>query len=142
MNFPWLEIRKNQAYPVFTGATSDQKNPWLNPSDAAPQGQINAYFRWKNVEDSSAAFSMQVWLAKPDAKNGVPETAPREATADVTFRRLQGFKASPDEDCRWALLRDGKQVASGIIRPDAAGLLTISKVAITAEPVTMQLSIK
>lgn len=47
--YPWLDIRKNEAYPVFTHATSDQQSPWLNaPADFDDSGQTNAYFRWKN----------------------------------------------------------------------------------------------
>jgi len=43
-----MEIRKNEAYPVFTRASTDQRPPWSNPPGKTDEsGQINGYFRWK-----------------------------------------------------------------------------------------------
>jgi hypothetical protein len=60
--YPWLSIRRDEAYPVFTDATSDQHYPGLYSKDDDQEGQINAYFRWKNVRDEPAQFRMDLWL--------------------------------------------------------------------------------
>jgi hypothetical protein len=136
--FPWWEIQKNQAYPVFTSATSDQKPPWLYPDGGDKQGQMNAYFRWKNLEDTTKALAMQIWMEQFADKNAVP----KESTADITLRRLQQFKVAAGKTCSWTLVRKGKSVAAGTIQPDIAGLLTVPKVTITDIPAEMRLEVK
>ncbi|HEY3378415.1 MAG TPA: PHB depolymerase family esterase [Armatimonadota bacterium] len=131
--FPWLEIRKNEAYPVFTNATSDQRAPWLNaPTACDESGQINAYFRWKTQRDTPSRITMRLWLAHPVVKN--PPLMPETSTADITFRRLQRFKVQSGADYDWQCVRDGQPVASGHITPDAANLLTIPQVTVTTIP--------
>jgi hypothetical protein len=125
LEFPWMEIRKNAAYPVFTNASSDQHPPWP-ATDAAfdESGQINAYFRWKSLVDEPSKFKMQVWAAHPSM----------ESTVDVTFRRLQRFRIRAGEKYAWRMVRKGKLIASGTVEPDAAGLVTIPRVVLTAVP--------
>jgi hypothetical protein len=136
--FPWLEIRRNEAYPVFTRASCDQHCPWLNaPAEYDNTGQINAYFRWKNREDSGAQFAVDLWIAHPTVKD--PPPMPNTAQADVTLRRLQQFKVQPGRSYRWDLSRDGKSTASGDAKPDAVGLLTVPHVALTMAPTTLSL---
>lgn len=95
--YPWREIRKNSAYPVFTNASSDQRAPWLGTSsDFDESGQMNAYLRWKDQQDKPTRFSMQLWVAHPTVENP-PATMPDAATADVTLRRLQHFKVQPEK---------------------------------------------
>ena len=137
--FPWLEIRKNEAYPVFTHASCDQRSPWLGaPAEFDEAGQSNAYFRWKAQQDTPSSFAMQLWLAHPEVK--MPLTMPETATADVTPRRFQQFKVQPGKSYMWSLARDGKVTASGKVQPDAAGLLTIPQLTLTTTPA--ELSIK
>jgi poly(3-hydroxybutyrate) depolymerase len=132
--YPWFEIRRNEAYPVFTNASSDQRSPWLgNPGNFDESGQLNAWFRWKNQSDTSSAFSMQLWLAHPAVDNP-PASMPGESTADVTFRRLQQFKVASGVSYTWQWVRDGKLIASGKITPDAANLLTIPRLTVTTTP--------
>jgi len=122
--YPWLEIRKNEAYPVFTRASCDQRCPWLNaPADYDGSGQMNAYFRWKNKEDAPSSFTMELWIAHPTVKDppGMPDTA----TADITLRRLQQFKIQPGRSYGWQMIRDGRVVASGSCNAGEGGLLTI-----------------
>jgi hypothetical protein len=152
--YPWLEIRKDQAYPVFTRASTDQRSPWFDPrsaglgaaakidasasaksdagapaeSDAA--GQINAWFRWKGQRDTPTDFAMQLWIAHPALKNPLP-AMPQAATADVTLRRLKQFKVEPGVSYAWQLTQSGRPIASGKASPDVAGLLTIPQVALT-----------
>jgi poly(3-hydroxybutyrate) depolymerase len=133
---PWMEIRKNQAYPVFIRASSDQRAPWLNkPGEFDDSGQINAYFRWKVVNDTPNEFAMRLWLAHPAA--GAP--SPKESTADVTLRRLQQFRVAQGRSFLWQLVRKDKPVASGVIQPDAAGLLTVPRATIATAPTILYL---
>jgi hypothetical protein len=139
--FPWTEIRKNEAYPVFTHATCDQRCPWLNaPPDYDGAGQMNAYFRWKSVEDTPTRLIMQLWLAQPTITGPAPGQ-PREATADVTLRRLQQLPLRPHTTYTWQLTLAGKVVQSGHVSPDAVNLLTIPHLKITTAPseLTVQL---
>ena len=136
MAFPWLEIRKNEAYPAFTNASSDQLNPWTNKEHADPHGQINAFFRWKNVQDTPTTFTMKLWLSGPTATTSPAATtapAPKEATADVTLRRLQQFKVQPGKAYVWSL-KCSATASAGSVTADAAGLLTIPGVRLSAEP--------
>lgn len=141
MAMPWLEIRKDAAYPVFLGASSDQKPPWLHPKDADERGQLNAFFRWKNVKDEPADFAMRLWIEQPP-KTEPAHPMPKESVADVTFRRLQKFKVPAGKSCVWELIRDGKSVAGGEIQPDAEGLLTIPKVTVTGAVTEVRLTLK
>ncbi|HEY3417803.1 MAG TPA: prolyl oligopeptidase family serine peptidase [Armatimonadota bacterium] len=128
--FPWLEIRKDAAYPVFTNATCDQRAPWRdNPETIDPAGQMNACFRWKNLQDTPTRLKMQLWLT-PDQPT---------ATADITLRRLQHFQVKPGQTYAWTVTQDGKQLAAGTVTPDAANLLTLPQVPITTAPVELTL---
>lgn len=138
--YPWLQIRKNQAYPVFTHASSDQHSPWLgSQADFDDSGQINAYFRWKSRKDTPSSFVIQLWIAHPAVKDQ-PQSMPASATADITLRRLQQFKIRAGQIYVWRLSRDGHVVASGKARPDAMSRLTIPRLTITTIP--MDLSVE
>ena len=142
-SFPWLEIKRNEAYPVFTDASSDNKAPWLSPAGEGTDqpGQINAFFRWKNVVDNSAKFSMELRLLKPDEVKSTMNF-PKDSTADVTLRRVQNFRVSQGQNCNWELVRDGVVAAKGIIQPDAAGLLTIKQLTISQTPAVLTLELR
>jgi hypothetical protein len=150
--FPWLEIRKNEAYAVFTHGTCNENPPWINgPIDPYPAGNLNAYFRWKSLEDTPTSFKMQLWIANPaipgpTAAEGQPAgphvDMPYKATADVTPRRLQQFKVTPGATYAWTISQDGKVIASGDVAPDLANLLTIPKVPLTLAPVELALQAK
>lgn len=136
--YPWLEIRKNEAYPVFTHASSDNRSPWLNaPAEFDSSGQINVYFRWKSQEDTPSHFAMQLWIAHPVVKDA--PGMPNSATADITPRRLQQFKIQPGRSYAWQVSRDGKPIASGTSSPDAENLLTIPQVSLTTAPTELSL---
>jgi poly(3-hydroxybutyrate) depolymerase len=142
--FPYLEVRKNEAYAVFTHATCNDVCPWINgPVEFNINGVMNAYFRWKAVEDTPASFKIQVWIAHPTipgptAAEGQPPgeniTMPDRATADVTPRRLQRFKVTPGSAYTWTATQDGKVVASGSVTPDLANLLTLPKIPLGLGP--------
>ena len=93
-SFDWLSVKKNEAYPVFTNASTNDPLPWPNQLTDKKSGQINAFFRWKNVRDTPDVVEMTLFLVKPaDLKTTF--TIPTEATADVSLRRLQMLKVAP-----------------------------------------------
>lgn len=136
--FPWLRIRKNEAYPVFANASVDNRYPGHKNRTAPDQknGQINAYFRWRNVSDTAKSFVMELRLVKKDELSR-PIDTPREAVADVTLRRLQKFVVLKGKTYQWRVMRGGKVTQSGRAQPDAAGLLTIPKLRITDVPMNL-----
>lgn len=135
-SFPWLEIKQNEAYPVFTDASSDSKAPWLVTEGADATGQINAFFRWKNISDTAAAFSMELRLLAPsDVKSTI--AFPTESTADVTLRRLQKFAVAAGKNCTWEFTRGGATIAKGNVQADANGLITIPRLAISQTPTVL-----
>ena len=140
LQFPWLDIRNSQAYPVFTRATSDQQSPWLNaPADFDDSGQMNAYFRWKDLIDTPEEFSIRIWLAQLD----IPElTEPSSSIADVTLRRLQRFHVQADSRYAWKLTKDAHVVARGTITPGAGTLLTIPDLKLTSEAEELSVTLK
>jgi len=67
-SFDWLSVKKNEAYAVFSNASSNDPLPWpVNLKEKAP-GQINAWFRWKVVEESKEKVSKAVPKAKKTAE--------------------------------------------------------------------------
>lgn len=139
-SFPWLEIKRNEAYPAFTNASTDSKSPWLVPAGEAsdPIGQINAYFRWKTLEDTATSFSMELRLIKQIEVKST-RNFPRESTADVTIRRLQNFRVAANSECDWEQVQDGTVTAKGTIVSDEAGLLTVPRLTISQTPSVLKL---
>lgn len=138
--FPWMSVRKNEAYPVFTNASTDDRIPWPIVGDGAKQtGQRNAYFRWKSIEDSSERIAMRLWLECPETVRNAVKFHDK-SVADVTLRRLQQFKVGANVSYQWKLLCNGNTIGSGTIKPDVAGLLTIPKVPIVASPCELQVT--
>jgi len=130
-SFDWLGVRKNEAYAVFTNASGNSKLPWPdNTSDKSP-GQINAFFRWKNIADTKDKLAMSIFLVSAkDLKTSFE--IPKEETADVSLRRIQNLKARPGEAFKWTF-----GAVSGSVKADASGLITIPSLKITAERVTL-----
>lgn len=131
---PWMEIRKNEAYPVFTHASTDECPPWSKPQGHTDEsGQINGYFLWKSVTDRTSEFAIRLWLERSPTEIACAHF-PKQSVADVTLRRLQQFKVVPNQTYTWKIINGKKQMASGKINPDAAGLLTIPRVIISTDP--------
>ena len=130
-SFDWLSVKKNEAYPVFTNASTNDPLPWPDQLADKKSGQVNAFFRWKNVRDTPDAVEMSLFLVKPSELK-TTFTIPAEATADVSLRRLQTLRVAPGETVRWTF-----GTASGEVQADAAGCVTIPRLKITAEPATL-----
>lgn len=130
-SFDWLSVRKNEAYPAFTGASTDDPLPWPDNLADKRSGQVNAFFRWKNVSDTADAVEMKLFLVKAsDLKTSF--TVPTEATADVSLRRLQRLKVAPGAAVSWTF-----GTARGEGSADPQGCVTIPGLKITAEPTTL-----
>jgi hypothetical protein len=151
--FPWRSIRKDEAYAVFTNASTDDEYPgFLVPKEGEPggwkfgnslkgkfgQGQIGALFRWKNLIDTAQAFEMELKMVTKEEVKG-KEALPASATAEVSLRRLQSFKLGSKKGA-WTLKQGGKTLASGTVGLDADGLLTIGKIPLSTEPAVLSIS--
>lgn len=136
--FPWLSIRRDQAYPAFTNSSTDQKYPGLH-SDAPDQnGQINAYFRWTVLDDQPNRFAIELRLVRKQELTGDAQI-PAEVIADVTPRRLQQFRIQPSQTLRWTLDQAGQSIGSGTVTADGRALVTIPRVKVAAKPVVLHL---
>ncbi len=133
--FDWLAVRRNEAYPVFTNASSDSEIPWPERESASEPGQVNAFFRWNNLTDMPENFQTSLFLIDAQTLGSILFTAPTEATADVSLRRLQQFSILPNEEICWTF---GEQ--TGIICADTTGVITIPTLNITTQPQTLTLS--
>lgn len=134
LEYPWLDFVKNQAYPVFTNATTNQKYPgFMNKQAPDQKGQINAYFRWKNITDQAKRFEIQLrMVTKKELKKSVD--TPASAIADVTLRRLQNFKVNQSAKYKWSMIQGKSILQTGEVSPDKQGLITIKGVKIQAQP--------
>ncbi len=130
-SFDWLSVKRNEAYPVFTNASTNDPLPWPNQLADKKPGQINAYFRWKDVRDTPNTAAMSLFLTAP-AELKTRFTVPAEAMADVSLRRLQMLRVAPGETVSWSF-----GAASGKVQADATGCITIERLKITAEPATL-----
>jgi poly(3-hydroxybutyrate) depolymerase len=130
-SFDWLGVKKNEAYPVFTNASTNDPLPWPDRLTDKKPGQVNAFFRWKNLSDTADVVEMKLFLVRAaDLKTSF--TVPTEATADVSLRRVQKLKASPGAPMFWTFGR-----AKGEARADAQGCVTFPGLKITADPTTL-----
>ncbi|RLT11029.1 MAG: hypothetical protein DWI21_03205 [Planctomycetota bacterium] len=100
----------------------------MNSSDA---GQVNAFFRWKNISDSAEKVEMSLCLVS-SSELKTQFKIPKEATADVSLRRLQSFRLKPGEAFHWTF-----GSAKGEGKADSQGLVTIPALKMRAEPATL-----
>ena len=130
-SFDWLNVKKNEAYAVFTNASCNSKLPWPDNTKEKAPGQINAFFRWKNIADTKDKLAMSIFLVSAeDLKTSFK--IPKTATADISPRRIQNLKVKPGEAFKWTF---GE--AKGSVKADPAGLITIPGLKITAAPATL-----
>lgn len=132
-SFDWLSVKKNEAYPVFTNGNSNDKLPWPDVKNEKPQvsGQINAFYRWKNIVDTKGKLEMSLYLVGPEELK-TKFKIPGESTADVSLRRIQGVPIKPGESFQWAF---GTQKGQG--KADTNGLITIPGLKIRSQAATL-----
>ena len=130
-SFDWLSVKKNEAYPVFTNASTNDPLPWPDQLTDKKSGQVNAFFRWTLLRDTPEAIEMSLFLVKPaDLKTTF--TIPADATADVSLRRLQQLRIAPGETVQWTF-----GTAKGDVQADNTGCVTIPKLKITSQAATL-----
>lgn len=133
-SFDWLAVRKNEPYVAFTNASGNSPLPWPDDLKNPAAGQVNAFFRWKNITDTETKAELSLFLASAaDLKTRF--TIPKEANADVTLRRLQHFKLTPGASFKWTF-----GAAKGEGKADTQGLITIPGLTLTKDPVILGLS--
>lgn len=140
LEFPWLSIRRNEAYPAFTQASTDSTYPGFQGKGPDQIGQINAYFRWENLEDTATTFAMALRLVGTLELSLITRVPSPQITADVTPRRLQRFRVEPGRRYAYTFVREGKTVSSGTVVADDAGLLTVPKLSIAVAPATLTIA--
>ena len=133
-SFDWLEVRKNESYPVFTNSSTNDKLPWPGDVKNKASGQINAFFRWKNLNDTADKLEISLFLLTPQLLETTFDI-PGSSTADVSLRRIQNLQIKPGETFKWSF---GKAKGEG--RAGEDGLLSIAGLKITARATTLALS--
>ncbi|MDP6524558.1 MAG: hypothetical protein QGI24_07290 [Kiritimatiellia bacterium] len=127
-SFDWLNVKKNEAYAVFTNASCNEKLPWPdNVGEKAP-GQVNAFFRWKVVGDTKDKLQMSLFLTSSSELKTTFEI-PGEATVDVSLRRIQNMRVKPGDALKWTF-----GGAKGTVKADAEGVITIPSLKIATKP--------
>ncbi len=121
--------------PTRCSPTPRPTTPCPDRLSEKKSGQINAFFRWKNENDRADALETTLFLVTP-AELKTSFTIPAQATADVSVRRLQKFHPTPGSVVQWKF-----GSATGEVKTDATGLLTIPGLKITAVPTTLSLRI-
>jgi hypothetical protein len=119
---------------AFTNASGNSPLPWPDDLKNPAAGQVNAFFRWKNITDTETKAELSLFLVSTaDLKTRF--TIPKEANTDVTLRRLQHFKLTPGASFKWTF-----GAAKGEGKADAQGLITIPGLSLTKDPVVLGLS--
>jgi len=143
VNFPWLSIRRNQAYPVFTNASSNDKYPGYMSREPDQKGQVNAYFRWSVLEDTADRFVIELRLVnRLQFVEGIlaPDELERlrqPITTDVTLRRLRDFYVAAGKQYQWTIESEGRIMATGQVTPNSKGLLIFNNIKIGLLPIRL-----
>ncbi len=156
--FDWFSIRKNEAYPAFTNAGSDDVLPWpfsvwvpetasfsgwkgdivsaeMRVAERAKAcGQVNAFFRWRVLSDTDDGLSMELRVASAAELKTRHFTPPEWTDADVTIRRIQSPKLRAARRFAW---RFGER--SGVVERDRHGALTLPALRIKKSPAVLSL---
>jgi dienelactone hydrolase len=133
-SFDWLAVRKNEPYVAFTNASNNSPLPWPDDLKNPAAGQVNAFFRWKNITDTAAKAELSLFLVS-EADLKTKFTIPKVANTDVTLRRLQHFKLTPGASFKWTF-----GAAKGEGKADTQGLITIPGLTLTKDPVVLGIS--
>lgn len=124
-----IDIRVNQSLPAFTRCSLDDVPGSGDPADGAPQGQVNGYLYWETADIVDNADRWEITV-------GLTESAPQaDCTVDITARRLQAFKPVNGWPVTWENrdLATGALIASGTLRSDANGLLTLPQITVSKD---------
>ena len=95
---------------------------------------VNAFFRWKNLSDAKDKVDMSLFLLAPSELK-TRFDIPKSASADVSLRRIQHLPVKPGTSIAWTF-----GAATGVIKADAEGVITIPRLTISAEPTTLTIT--
>jgi len=127
----FLRFRKNELFPAFTNSTKDWNYGVPNPAVYDSIGAVNSYIDWtSSLHDMGLANDDLV-----DCVDSIVITAksPLAGTlVDVTPRRVQHFQAQAGNTYYWRNVDVATDTlaASGTVKADANGLVTIKAVAL------------
>lgn len=133
-NFDWLSVRRDAAYPVFSAASCDDQIDFTFGKEKSKKpGQVNGFFRWKNIEDTQDALALELRLVTPEELKSKLFTLPASATAEVAVRRLQRFRVKPGDKVKWTF-----GAASGAAVVGVDGILSCGRLTLSATPQTLR----
>jgi len=156
--FDWLSVRKDEAYPAFTGADSDDVLPWpfsvwkpetawfggwrgdvvsaeMEVAERAKVcGQVNGFFRWRVLSDGDEGLSMELWIASAEELATRHFTPPEWTDVDVTMRRIQSPRLRAAASVQWIF-----GTMFGIAVRDSRGDLTIRRLRIGRDRAVLSL---
>ncbi len=137
-SFNIFDVRLNEAYPVFTNATTDDVVPWGEDGTILHEeaGQLNGFLRFGKVEETATTAAVPLYLLTPDRWPS-RVTFPTESTADVTLRRLQTCRFGAGATVAWTY---GE--CSGEVTADENGLVTVPGVKVTTTETVLTLTAK
>ncbi len=126
-------VRLSDPYPVFRDASTDDPIPWPSRRGSGASGQVNGFFRWRNVSDAADEFEIELRLLRRDEWES-RVTFPESSVADVSLRRRQRFLLEPGEPFFWEF---GGASGEGIA--DEEGVPTVPRLEITVTPKILKL---
>lgn len=132
-SFDWLGVRKNEAYAVFTNASSDDEVPWPNQKAVKTSGQLNGWLRWKMLTDLVDVVEIELFLVSPETLE-TRFDIPHQVIADVSLRRLQTFEAVENMAFKWSY---GEHSGEGVA--DDQGVMTVPRLTMTAKSVVLRI---
>jgi hypothetical protein len=116
-------MRWDVTLPAFSRCSLDNNPGNGDPSDGDPCGQINGYLLWDDAEQVEQAdrWEMNVYLVGSCPKDS--------CVVDITPRHCKAFRPKAGEKFGWTntSLAEKREVQSGEVRADAAGLVTLEK---------------
>ncbi|MBO7206554.1 MAG: hypothetical protein J6W10_02960 [Kiritimatiellae bacterium] len=140
-SFNIFDIKLNEPYVAFSSASSNDPMPWPDgylKNKKHPlgnsSGQRNAYFRWKNVKDSSDSFEVDLRLITENDWKSTRFKFPKAAKADVTPRRVVNFSINAGERIAWEYGGEKGEVVA-----DKTGHMTIPQLEIATSPCRLTL---
>lgn len=135
-DYAWTNAVKNAAYPVFTQASSDTKIDFeFGKGPTKKPGQVNGFFRWRNVEDSRQEIAMELRLVTDGELKSKLFKVPETSTANVAIRRRQKFAVKPGDKVAWTF-----GAAQGVATVGADGLLDVGRLTLTQKPTVLRIT--
>lgn len=141
-DFPWVpqqhlitlwRYRTNRSFPVFSRVSRND-----DPLTTVPGG-LNVAVDWfEPVRDETDTWSVGIRRAALEMRDSL-FIIDGVLTADITPRRLQRFRITGGRMYRWSVSISGGEIASGSIRAQQHGQLTVPTVPIPDVPARFEI---